>query len=280
MLRLASAFLLAILSTGCGEKAGRQPSACASTADLGAVAIESLDLSVDRYEVTNRQFRLFVDATGYKTRAERGLPEAIYDQLPDEARVPGSAVFVAPTEEGPLNPARWWSFVPGANWQHPEGPGSSIEGRDDYPVVHIAYEDAQAYADWAGRRLPTAEEWEVAARGGLEGRTYEWGDAEPQGRESNYWQGVFPIVNTRTDGFAGLAPVGCFAENGYGLHDMTGNVWEWTSTQVGRGAMTLKGGSYLCAKNYCSNYRPAARQPQDMTLGASHIGFRTVGNAD
>lgn len=233
-------------------------------------------LRIDATEVTNAQFSEFVAATGYVTRAERGLLEAIYDDLPDDARVPGSAVFIPPLEKGPLNPARWWRFVPGADWRHPQGPGSSIEGRDRFPVVHVAYEDAIAYARWAGRRLPSAREWERAARGGLE-TEYEWGGQEPEGVEANYWQGVFPIINLETDGFEGLAPVGCFKPNGYGLYDMTGNVWEWTSTQEGAaGTRIVKGGSYLCARNYCANYRPSAFQEQDMTLGTSHIGFRTV----
>jgi formylglycine-generating enzyme required for sulfatase activity len=244
------------------------------------VDIDGRTLLFDQTEVTNAQFKVFVETTGYLTRAERGLPEPVYDGLPAEARVPGSAVFIQPSEEGPLNPARWWRFVPGANWMHPEGPASSIDGKDHYPVVHIAYEDAQAYAVWAGRRLPTAEEWEVAARGGLVGKEYEWGDAEPQGNEANFWQGVFPVINTRADGFAGLAPSGCFKANGYGLHDMTGNVWEWTSTSGGQGTGIVKGGSYLCARNYCSNYRPGAVHPQDLTLGTSHIGFRTVAQAN
>lgn len=262
---------------GEGAKVGA-PTDCRDAAGSErTVSLGDRVLSVDATEVTNAQFAEFVAATGYVTRAERGLPEAIYDSFPDEARVPGSAVFVQPWEEGPLNPARWWRFVEGADWRHPEGPGSSIEGKDDYPVVHLAYEDALAYAAWAGRRLPTADEWEHAARGGLEGAKFEWGDSEPTGREANYWQGIFPIVNTRSDGYAGLAPSACFDPNGYGLHDMTGNVWEWTSTPAGQsGAMIVKGGSYLCANNYCSNYRPGAVHPQDMTLGTSHIGLRTV----
>ena len=267
---------IAALLAACGEDRAAPQIACV-TLEAGASAeITAAEINIDQHEVTNGQFRAFVEATGYLTRAERGLPEEIYNALPDTARVPGSAVFTAPSEEGPLNPARWWSFVPGANWKHPEGPGSSIEGRDAYPVVHIAYEDAEAYAEWSGRRLPSAEEWEFAARGGLQGKEFEWGDREPEGLEANYWQGVFPVLNTRTDGFAGLAPSGCFAPNGYGLYDMTGNVWEWTTTSAGLGQGIVKGGSFLCARNYCSNYRPGSVHPQDLTLGTSHIGFRTV----
>jgi sulfatase modifying factor 1 len=281
--RINASFLVVVpclALAACGAEYSKQ-SDHTSCSDLGgverSVPREGTELMVDATEVTNRQFAEFVAATGYVTRAERGLPERVYDVFPDEARVPGSAVFIPPTEEGPLNPARWWKFVEGADWRHPEGPGSSIDGKDSYPVVHISYEDAVAYAQWARRRLPTADEWEHAARGGLKDAEFEWGDQEPTGREANYWQGVFPIINTRSDGYAGLAPAGCFDPNGYGLHDMTGNVWEWTSTPaVQGGTMTIKGGSYLCANNYCSNYRPSAAYPQEMTLGTSHIGFRTV----
>ena len=263
--------------TACGnDGSDGRLNPCRPLTDLAQVFLSEIDLEVDAHEVTNAQFRAFAEATGYKTRAERGLPEDIYSALPDEARVPGSAVFFPPTEEGPLNPVRWWSFVPGANWMFPEGPGSTIEGKDDHPVVHIAYEDAVAYAAWKGRRLPTAEEWEFAARGGLLDREYEWGDEEPTGTKANYWQGVFPVLNTRADGFAGLAPSACFPPNGYGLYDMTGNVWEWTTTSASGGMGIVAGGSYLCAQNYCSNYRPGSTHPQDLTLGTSHIGFRTV----
>ena len=277
MIILRRFVLICLVLSACGsDERASVPQSCGSLGNLEPAMIADLGLEVDAHEVTNKQFLAFVEATGYRTRAERGLPEEIYAGLPDDARVPGSAVFIPPTEEGPLNPARWWSFVPGANWRHPEGPGSSIEGRDDYPVVHIAYEDAAAYAKWKGRRLPTAAEWERAARGGLENQKYEWGNEEPTGTEANYWQGVFPILNTRADGFAGLAPAACFNANGYGLYDMTGNVWEWTTTSGGAGVGIVKGGSYLCARNYCSNYRPGAVHPQDLTLGTSHIGFRTV----
>jgi formylglycine-generating enzyme len=192
----------------------------------------------------------------------------------------------------------WWEYVPGANWQHPEGPGSTIEGRDDHPVVHVSYDDACAYAAWAGKELPSEAEWEFAARGGLDGATYAWGDeCAPEGRPmANTWQGRFPWENLRQDGYERTSPVDAFAANGYGLYDMTGNVWEWTSTAFARfGAETakqscclpkepgghiprrvVKGGSHLCAPNYCLRYRPAARQGEAIDTSACHIGFRCI----
>ena len=244
---------------------------------------------IDAHEVTNAQFAAFVEATGYQTIAERVIDG-----------VTGSAVFVPPRPDAPMSAINWWKFVDGASWRQPEGPGSSIAGKDHQPVVHIAYEDAQAYAAWADRRLPTEEEWEYAARGGLDRATYEWGEEKPDdgAPKANTWQGMFPIVNSEKDGFAGLAPVGCYQPNGFNLYDMTGNVWEWTSTayypqhseranerqdgaghdprQPGVPVNVLKGGSFLCAENYCVRYRPAARHPQELNLGTSHIGFRTV----
>ncbi|MEO1043294.1 MAG: SUMF1/EgtB/PvdO family nonheme iron enzyme [Pseudomonadota bacterium] len=238
-------------------------------------------LNFDRTEVTNAAFAAFVEATGYVTRAERGLPEPEYDDLPEEARRPGSAVFVPPeTGATQINPMSWWAFKEGADWRRPGGPGTSIDGKDDHPVVHIAYEDALAFAAWRGRRLPDAEEWEFAARGGLEGKRFEWGDRGITSSDANYWQGIFPFRNTGEDGHVGTAPVGCFPTNGYGIHDMSGNVWEWTTTEVGRGTRLLKGGSYLCANNYCSNFRPGGEQPQEASLGTSHIGFRTVADVE
>jgi len=274
--------ILLILGCACAERdvaTGPDPTSCGAADGASVITLGNGSLDMDVTEVTNADFAAFVEATGYVTRAERGLPERRFAYLPAEARVPGSAVFVQPSEQGALNPARWWRFVPGADWRHPEGPGSSIEGKDRYPVVQVSYEDALAYADWAGRSLPTASEWERAARGGLD-TEYEWGDDEPEGTEANFWQGLFPIINTKKDGFAGLAPAACFEPNGFGLYDMTGNVWEWTTTLADpSGARVIKGGSYLCARNYCSNYRPGAAQPQDVTLGTSHIGFRTVGRS-
>ncbi len=246
---------------------------------------------MDEHEVTNAQFSAFVEATGYVTVAERGVDDMI-----------GSAVFIPPSAGAPISAMNWWKFIDGASWRHPEEPQSSIAGKEHHPVIHIALEDAQAYAKWAGRRLPTEEEWEYAARGGLERATYEWGEEKPAdgAPKANTWQGLFPAINTEKDGFEGLAPVGCYEPNAFGLFDMTGNVWEWTSTayypqhgldanpksgDIGRGprqpsipVSVVKGGSFLCAENYCARYRPAARHPQERNLGTSHIGFRTVRN--
>jgi sulfatase modifying factor 1 len=245
---------------------------------------------IDRHDVTNAQFARFVAATGYVTVAERaGAANA----------VPASAVFILP--QG--GRAGGWRLVPGADWRRPQGPGSSVAGLENHPVVQVAYEDALAYARWLGRELPTEAQWEFAARGGLEGQPYVWGERfTPQGKPmANTWQGAFPLVNTAEDGYAGTSPVGCFAANRYGLFDMAGNVWQWTATAYVPGhergdgndparpddvlqapgrspttARVIKGGSHLCAPDYCMRYRPAARQPADAGLGTPHIGFRTV----
>ena len=256
---------------------------------------------IDRHDVTNAQFARFVEATGYVTTAERTPSAEQAAQLPPEMRVPGSAVFVMP-EGG--QPGRW-RFVAGANWRQPEGPGSSIDGKASHPVVQVSHDDASAYARWLGRDLPTEAQWEYAARGGFDGQPYVWGDRfMPQGVPmANTWEGTFPRFNTRADGFLGTSPVGCFAPNGYGLFDMAGNVWQWTRTWYRpshdgavelnpsgppmsasidprqsdtAAARVIKGGSHLCAPNYCMRYRPAARQPADPSMGTSHIGFRTV----
>lgn len=217
---------------------------------------------IDSHEVTNRQFSAFVRATGHVTQAER------------EGR---SAVFVQPTEPVPLdNAGRWWRFVAGADWRHPQGPGSSITGREDDPVVQVDRDDAEAYARWAGGSLPSEAQWERAARGrqtrGAEPTS--WAFTVGGKARANVWEGVFPVADTGEDGFKGLAPVGCFPANDFGVHDMVGNVWEWTQ---GRDAAGLvKGGSYLCAMNYCANFRPAAYQAQERDLGTSHIGFRVA----
>jgi len=242
---------------------------------------------IDSHEVTNAQFARFVEATGYRTVAERGLSAEDYPDLPPEALVPASMVFVPVSVPG----QPWWDYVPGADWRHPEGPGSSIAGRQNHPVVHVAYLDALAYAEWAGRALPSEAEWEFAARGGLEERDYTWGDEPTPGGEwmANSWQGFFPYEDESVDGHHGTAPVGCFPPNGYGLFDMAGNVWEWAADGYRPGhdgaaaaerqegtPRVIKGGSWLCAPDFCSRYRPAARQPQEADLGTSHVGFRTV----
>ena len=261
---------------------------------------------IDRHEVTNAQFARFVEAMDHVTVAERGLDPKEHPGMPPELLAPGAVVFTPP--DGLLNlvdVSQWWRYVPGADWRHPSGPGSSIEGKQNHPVVNIAYEDVRAYARWLGRELPTEAQWEFAARGGLDGATYSWGDEyyDPvAGWRANTWQGFFPLEDEADDGWHGAAPVGCFAPNGYGLVDMAGNVWEYArdwyvpehppepaSDPQGPGlavaahyaagavpSVVIKGGSYLCAPNFCTRYRPAARQPQELGLGASHLGFRTV----
>ena len=224
---------------------------------------------IDRHEVTNAEFAAFVEAAGYVTLAEREGPE-----------VGGGAVFGPGVDVRDYSDIRlWWRYDPRASWRRPRGGSSSITGREAYPVVQIAYEDALAYARWRGRDLPTEAEWERAARGGLEGARYVWGDEpRPEGEyRANHWQGVFPVHDSGADGHAGLAPVGCFQPNDYGLYDMAGNVWEWTKTPWGvPGFRVIKGGSFLCSKQYCHRFRPAARQPGDETFSTGHLGFRTV----
>ena len=260
---------------------------------------------IDRTEVTNAQFAAFVEATGYVTRAERGGDPNIHAHMPKELTVPGSVAFIMPTDSTRGRVTQWFQYIAGADWRHPEGPGTSIAGRENHPVVHVAYEDALAYARWLGHGLPTEAQWEYAARGGREGED-DWSSAfDADGKPiANTWQGIFPIINSQDDGYAGTAPVGCFRPNGYGLHDMIGNVWEWSSDWYQPGhspeatiepqgprlmdirlapgqipSKVIKGGSYLCAFNYCARFRPAARQPQEADVGAAHIGFRTVRNA-
>jgi len=235
---------------------------------------------IDVHEVTNAQYAAFVKATGYKTMAERsppGLPGT-----PPEMLQPGSSVFTVPTPENP----NWWRWVVGAQWRYPAGPGehgddAGVAGRAREPVVQIAWQDAQAYARWAGKQLPSEAQWEYAALAGAAALP-EPVDAHGQ-PQANYFQGVFPVINRNSDGFASRAPVGCFEPNPFGLYDMIGNVWEWTSS-VGTRAdasepvYVIKGGSFLCAANYCARYRPAARQFQERGLGTDHIGFRLVDN--
>lgn len=223
---------------------------------------------IDATEVTNLHFSQFVEATGYVTDAERIQPGF---------GKKGGTVFTTPTATSP----QWWSFVEGANWRHPEGPKSSITGRENDPVVQVSHADAKAYAKWAGRELPTEHMWELAAKGGSD-TFYVWGDERaPNGIEqANTWQGAFPVQNTNADGYFLRAPVGCFKPNGFGVYDMIGNVWEWTDTiyqeRDGEKVYTIKGGSFLCAENYCRRYRASARQPQEAGLPTNHIGFRTV----
>ena len=268
---------------------------------------------MDETAVTNDEFSLFVAATGYVTVAERPLDPALYPNARPENLAPGSLVFTM--TEGPtdLNDmSNWWRWVPGACWHSPEGPGSSTEGRETHPVVQIAYEDAEAFATWVGKSLPTEAEFELAARGGQDGKEFAWGDEfTPGGAHlANTWQGPFPWRNFESDGFAGTCPVRSFPSHSYGLFEIIGNTWEWTSDwYVARHAVdpskpccapkdprgpqrpksfdpaqpsvriprkVVKGGSFLCAPSYCRRYRPAARHAQMIDSGMSHIGFRCI----
>jgi sulfatase modifying factor 1 len=274
---------------------------------------------MDATEVTNAQYKAFVDATGYVTVAERKVDwEELKKQVPpgtpkppEEMLLPGSLVFTPPSKPVDLRGYdQWWTWTTGASWRHPEGPTSSIEGRENYPVVHIAYEDAVAYATWAGKRLPTEAEWEFAARGGLDRKKNVWGDEPIDPKRCNTWQGHFPDVNTAEDGFARSSPVKSFAPNGYGLYDMAGNVWEWCSDlyrpdayarqmlELGKDGVAVnptgptssydlrnpsapvsrvhRGGSFLCNDSYCASYRPSARMACSPDTGLQHLGFRCV----
>ncbi len=272
---------------------------------------------IDEHPVTVAEFRRFVKATGHVTWAERAPDPADYPGSIPELLVPGSLVFRGST--GPVDLSdiqNWWTWVPGADWRHPEGPGSTLNGRDRHPVTHVSFSDAEAYAAWAGKDLPTEAEWEYAARGGLVGKVFSWGDEfAPRGRMmANTWQGEFPWHNLLLDGYERTSPVKSFPPNGYGLYDMAGNVWEWTpdffapqhSGEAGHpccaphnpgvtspdqsynqgspGAhiarRVTKGGSHLCAPNYCLRYRPAARQGQAVDSTTSHIGFRCAHRTD
>ncbi|MFN3834804.1 MAG: formylglycine-generating enzyme family protein [Glycocaulis sp.] len=221
------------------------------------------------HEVTNGEFAAFVEATGYVTLAES-----------EGANAGGGAVFGPGVQVRDWSNIRtWWRFDAQASWRRPQGGRSTIEGRGSHPVVQIAYEDALAYARWRGHTLPSEAEWEHAARGGLDSEPYVWGrEMRPDGAYmANHWQGIFPLEDSGADGHAGLAPVGCYPPNGYGLYDMAGNVWEWTSSLWGReGFRVIKGGSFLCSDTYCHRYRPAARQPGDETFSTEHLGFRTI----
>jgi formylglycine-generating enzyme len=271
---------------------------------------------MDETNVTNAQFAKFVEATGYETTAERApVLEEIMRQMPPgtpepapEKLVPGSMVFVPPAEPVPLDDITgWWKWVPGADWRHPEGPGSNIDGREDHPVVQVSWDDAVAYAKWAGKRLPTEAEWEFAARGGLEGKPYVWGDTPPDVKhpQANIWQGEFPYRNDKSESQKRTTAVKVFPPNGYGLYDMAGNVWEWCADwydvslyrgRAGQGVIdnptgpersfnpaepymperVQRAGSFLCSDDYCWRYRPSARQGSSPDSGMSHVGFRCV----
>jgi formylglycine-generating enzyme required for sulfatase activity len=262
---------------------------------------------MDKHEVTNAEFARFVEATGYQTIAERPLDPQEFPTVPPEDLKPGSIVFKPPVAPVSLdNHLQWWTYVPGANWRHPEGPASTIEGRENHPAVHIAWHDAVAYAQWAGKRLPTEAEWEVAARGGLDRAHYCWGNELREGGKwrSNIWQGNFPNENTAGDGFRATAPVGSFPAGGYGLSDMSGNVWEWCSDwyrpdyyllspqrnppgpgssfdplEPGTPKRVQRGGSFMCADMYCKRYVPGARGKGEPSSAAGHIGFRCAKSA-
>lgn len=241
----------------------------------GERTVESFRL--DRHEVTNRQFKEFVEETGYISSVEQVPDAKLHPELPDEALVAGSAVF---RQTGDVQTGQtWWEFVEGAYWAKPSGGDSGIEDLLDHPVVHISYHDAVAYAEWVGGYLPTEVEWEYAARGGLDGAVYSWGTGRPSKKlnSANTWQGIFPIANTEADGFTMSAPVGCYEPNGYGLYDMIGNAWEWVDNEYeGENQGRLKGGSFLCADNFCQRFRPAAREAQEKDFSASHVGFRVA----
>ena len=270
---------------------------------------------MDEHPVTNAEFRRFVEATGYVTTAEKAPEwEEIRKQVPPgtprpdpSLMVAGSLVFVPPPGPVPLgDPSAWWQWTPGADWRHPEGPGSTLRSRASHPVVHVSWDDAMAYAMWAGKQLPTEAEWEFAARGGLDGKRFNWGDdPRPGGHHmANTFQGDFPHRQTPEDRFIRTSPVGSFPANGYGLYDMAGNVWQWTSDWYRAGTFAerarqglsdnptgppssvdgesqaprrvTKGGSFLCHESYCASYRPSARRGTAPDTGSSHVGFRLV----
>jgi formylglycine-generating enzyme required for sulfatase activity len=287
------------------------------------IVVEVNDFYMDTTEVTNAMFAKFVEETGYLTVAERPIDwEVLKNDLPegtpkiaDSLLVPGSLIFSPPAQRVPLDDySQWWTWKTGADWRHPRGPNTSIEGLENHPVIHIAFEDAEAYAAWAGKRLPTEAEWEYASRGGDGNSQFQWGDElTPENTyKANFFQGVFPISNSKEDGYEYTAPVGHYPPNSFGLYDMIGNVWEWTSdlyrpdTKAQYAAMgvkvcknplgpnnsfdpndpyasekrVVKGGSFLCSVEYCLNYRPSSRMATNYDSGQSHVGFRCVMDAD
>jgi len=264
---------------------------------------------MDRTPVTNAEFQRFVDATGYVTVAERKLNPKDFPGVPTDKLVPGSAVFRPTVHPVPLDdPLTWWQYTPGASWKHPDGPDSTIQGRENHPVVHVAFDDAMAYAKWSGRRLPTEAEFEYAARGGLDRNRYPWGNELTPGNKAvaNTWQGQFPAKDTGEDGYVGTSPVQAFPANGFGLYDMGGNVWQWCADwyrpdyynvlaaagsvshnpqgpadsfdplEPGAAKRVLRGGSYLCTDQYCARYLVGSRGKSEISSGTSNLGFRLV----
>ena len=278
--------------------------------DTGPVHLVTVDgFWMDRTPVTNAQFAAFVKATGYVTIAEKAPDPKDFPGVPRDKLVAGSAVFVTPASVTSLdNPLAWWRYVPGADWKHPEGPGSTLEGRDDHPVVHVAWDDAVAYLTWAKKQLPTEAQYEFAARGGLDRQPYSWGnELRPAGGRTpaNIWQGRFPVADTKEDGYAGTSPVSAFAANGFGLYDMGGNVWQWCADwyrpdayarattgspvsnprgpsdsfdpdEPGIPKRVQRGGSFLCSDQYCSRFLVGSRGKGAQDSGGSNVGFRGI----
>ena len=295
-------------SDAAGESLCRLPGVTSDSQPILRVAVAGFWM--DATEVTNEQFEKFVKATGYRTIAEIAPTQEEYPTAPPENLVAGSTVFTPTAAAVPLNDMfQWWRYEKGANWRHPEGPDSDLKGREKYPVVHVAYPDVEAYAKWAGKRLPTEAEWEFAARGGLRGKLYAWGDElKPSDKwMANIYEGRFPVKDSGADGFAGIAPVKSFPPNGYGLYDVAGNVWEWCSDWyrpdtyarlklLGGGVVrnpqgpaspydpveptekkrVHRGGSFLCTDQYCTRYMVGTRGKGEVTTGSNHVGFRCV----